>query len=111
MRQLLTDDKHQTAGAMKSLYHKKQAREFSAACLIHLENIYICSMLAAERGGVLLTGVQGINKARPRWNAAEKNPQLHFDHDKRSELLINQIALGTNGSYKSPMHEYAVFHY
>lgn len=88
---------------MKSLYHKKQAREFSAACLIHLENIYIYSMLAAEKGGVLLTGVQGINKARPRWNAADKNPQLHFGHEKHSELLTNQIALGTNGRYKSPM--------
>lgn len=103
MRQLLADDKHQTAGAMKSLYHKKQSREFSAACLIHLENIYIYSMLAAENGGALLTGVQGINKARPRWNSADKNPQLHFGHDKRSELLTNQIALGTNGRYKSPM--------
>jgi len=31
LRQLLADDKQQTAGAMKSLYHKKQVREFSAA--------------------------------------------------------------------------------
>lgn len=103
LRQLLADDKQQTAGAMKSLYHKKQAREFSAACLIHLENIYIYSMLAAEKRGVTLTGVQGINKARPRWNAADKNPPLHFGHEKGSELLTNQIALGTNGRYKSPM--------
>jgi len=103
LRQLQADDKQQTAGAMKSLYQDKQVREFSAACLIYLENIYIYSMLAAEKRGVTLTGVQGINKARPRWNAANKNPQLHFGHEKRSELLANQIALGTNGRYKSPM--------
>lgn len=103
MRQLLADENHQTASAMKNLYPKKQAREFTAACLIHLENIYIYSMLAAEKKGVILTGVQGINKARLRWNAADKNPQLHFGHEKRCELLTNQIALGTNGRYKSPM--------
>ena len=103
LRQLLVDEKLQTSGAMKGLYPKKQLQEFRVACLIHLENIYIYSMLAAEKRGVTLTGVQGINKARSKWNAANKNPQILFGHEKSSELLTNQIALGTNGRYKSPM--------
>lgn len=103
LRQLLADEKQQTVGAMKNLYHKKQVREFSAACLIHLENVYVYSMLASEKTGVTLTGVLGINKARLKWNAADKNPQIHFGHEKTSELLTNQLALGTNGRYKSPM--------
>lgn len=103
LRQILVDEKLQTSGVMKGLYPKKQFHEFRVACLIHLENIYIYSMLAAEKRGVTLTGVQGINKARSKWNAANKNPQILFGHEKRSELLTNQIALGTNGRYKSPM--------
>lgn len=103
LRQILVDEKLQTSGVMKGLYPKKQLHEFRVACLIHLENIYIYSMLAAEKRGVTLTGVQGINKARSKWNAANKNPQIFFGHEKSSELLTNQIALGTNGRYKSPM--------
>lgn len=103
LRQLLADDRQQTAAAMKSLYPRKQMREFSAACLIHLENIYIFSMLEAEKSGVTLTGVQGINNARLRWDAAYKNPHVTFGHGNESQLLTNQLALGTNGRYKSPM--------
>lgn len=103
LRQLLADDTQHTAGAMKSRYPSKQMREFSMACLIHLENIYVYSMLANEKSGVTLKGVLGINKARPRWDAAEKNPQLFFGTGTESELLTNQFALGTNGRYKSPM--------
>ena len=103
LRQILVDEKLQTSGVMKGLYPKQQLHEFRVACLIHLENIYIYSMLAAEKRGVTLTGVQGINKARSKWNAANKNPQILFGHEERSELLTNQIALGTNGRYKSPM--------
>lgn len=109
LRQLLVDEKLQTSGAMKGLYPKKQLQDFRVACLIHLENIYIYSMLAAEQRGVTLTGVQGINKARPKWNAANKNPQILFGHEKSSELLTNQIALGTNGRYKSPMMKMQFF--
>ncbi|HGY2612211.1 hypothetical protein [Klebsiella pneumoniae] len=76
LRQILVDEKLQTSGVMKGLYPKKQLHEFRVACLIHLENIYIYSMLAAEKRGVTLTGVQGINKARSKWNAANKNPQI-----------------------------------
>lgn len=103
MRQLMADEKLQTAGAMKKAYPKKQAREFTAACLIHLENIYIYSMIGAEKKGVMLTGVQGINKARLRWNTENNNPVVPFGHDGDSEILTNQLALGTNGRYKSPM--------
>lgn len=102
LRQLLADDTQHTAGVMKSRYPKKQMREFSMACLIHLENIYIFSMLANEKSGVTLKGVLGINKARLRWDT-EKNPQLIFGLGTESELLTNQFALGTNGRYKSPM--------
>lgn len=109
MRQLLADDNQQTAGAMKSRYGKKQLPEFRAACLIHMENIYIYSMLAEEKKGVELTGVQGINKARPKWIPGENNPVLCFGHDHHSELLRNQLALGTNGRYKSPMMNMGFF--
>ncbi len=47
--------------------------------------------------------MQGINKARAKWHTSDKNPQLTFGHQKESELLTNQLALGTNGCYKSPM--------
>lgn len=103
IREIIRDDAVQTAGAMKIRYPKKQAREFIAASLIHLENIYIYSMLAAEQGEVTLAGVQGINKARAKWHTSDNNPQLIFGHSKESELLTNQLALGTNGRYKSPM--------
>ncbi|CAM7668447.1 TPA: hypothetical protein ACNH3S_002330 [Klebsiella pneumoniae] len=46
-RKIMLDDAVQTAGAMKIRYPKKQLREFIAASLIQLENIY--SMLGAER--------------------------------------------------------------
>lgn len=60
-------------------------------------------MLGAEQGDVTLAGVQGINKAVAKWHTSDKNPQLTFGHQKESELLTNQLALGTNGRYKSPM--------
>lgn len=103
IRKIMLDDAVQTAGAMKIRYPKKQLKEFIAASLIHLENIYIYSMLGAEQGDVTLAGVQGINKARAKWHTSDKNPQLTFGHQKESELLTNQLALGTNGRYKSPM--------
>lgn len=109
MRQLMSDERLQTAGAMRKAYPKKQMKAFTAACLIHLENIYIYSMIGAEKKGVILAGVQGINKARPKWNAANNNPRILFGHDEKSELLINQMALGTNGRYKSPMMKMQFF--
>ena len=109
LRQLLADDGLHTTGAMKSLYAKKQMREFSAACLIHLENIYAYAMLAEDTLSVTLSGVPGINKARPRWDAAESNPKLIFGHGQESGLLTNQLALGINGRYKSPMMNMGFF--
>jgi len=72
LRQILVDEMLQTSGVMKGLDLKKQLHEFKVACLIHLENIYIYSMLAAEKRGITLTGAQDINKARSKWNTENK---------------------------------------
>lgn len=103
MRNLLADESLQTAGAMKKRYSSKHDRDFLFASLIHLENIYIWSMLRSERQGVALTGVLGILKARRQMGTGKKEPVLRFGHESTSCLLTNQIALGTNGRYKSPM--------
>lgn len=109
MRDVMYNERLQTSGAMKKRYASKQDRNFRFACLIHLENIYIWSMLLAERQGVTLTGVLGILKARRRMESQGDHPEIRFGHESESCLLTNQIALGTNGRYKSPMMDMQFF--
>lgn len=102
IRELLSNDKYRLSGVMQKQYQDKEKQNFKYACLIHLENIYIWSMLFAKPGSVELNGVQGIIKARQK-RINDNNPEIPFGHLHDCCLLTNQISLGTNGRYKSPM--------
>ena len=109
MRELLSNESFQLSGAMQRQYKNKDERNFKYACLIHLENIYIWSMLSAEHEGAVLNGVQGILKARRKIATDGGVPKIKFGHTHDCCLLTNQISLGTNGRYKSPMMNMAFF--
>ncbi|MCZ3384594.1 hypothetical protein O3S68_20115 [Kosakonia sp. SOY2] len=103
IRSVLGDDKTQLGDALQKIYGGKNDVKLTHACLIFLENIYTLSMCDSQsKKGVVTTGVLGIVKARKLF-ADFNNPPLIFGHGSDSQLLTQQLFLGTNGRYKTPM--------
>lgn len=103
VKSVVDDDTLQLSQLLKKRYSFKDELHFKTALLIHLENIYTFSMLEAQSKNVVTTGVLGIIKARQKWNDESENPRIIFGHGAECQLLINQMSLGTNGRYKTPM--------
>lgn len=104
IRSVLSDDKTQLGDALQKIYGGKNDVKLTHACLIFLENIYTLSMCDSQsKKGVVTTGVLGIVKARDKFAKFDNNPRLIFGHGADSQLLTQQLFLGTNGRYKTPM--------
>ncbi|WP_200553284.1 hypothetical protein [Kosakonia sp. LAM2021] len=104
IRSVLSDDKTQLGDALQKIYGGKNDVKLTHACLIFLENIYTLSMCDSQsKKGVVTTGVLGIVKARDKFAKSDNNPRLIFGHGSDSQLLTQQLFLGTNGRYKTPM--------
>ncbi|MEQ9888310.1 hypothetical protein [Pectobacterium zantedeschiae] len=104
IRSVLNGAEVQLGAALLKKYDGKNDVKLKHACLIFLENIYTLSMCNSQnKSGVVTTGVLGIVKARDKFAKSDNNPRLVFGHDADSQLLTQQLFLGTNGRYKTPM--------
>ena len=109
VRRLVQDESVRLSQQLTEVYGGKDALFFKYACLLHLENLFVFSILKHEGKGVDSTGVLGISNGRRRWNGTEENPRLIFSHDKPGQLLVRQISLGVSGRYKTPLMEIGYF--
>lgn len=80
---------------------------FKQACLLHLENLFVFSMLSSESDDIDTIGVLGAAKGRNALNADRTT--LKFTHNKQSNLLVRQLTLGVSGRYKTPFIEMRFF--
>ncbi len=104
IRSVLGDDKTRPGEAVLKNYDGKNDVKLTHACLIFLENIYTLSMCENQhKKGIVTTGVLGIVKARDRFAKYDNDPPIIFGHGAQSQLLTQQLFLGTNGRYKTPM--------
>ncbi|WP_237613372.1 MULTISPECIES: hypothetical protein [Pectobacterium] len=104
IRSVLYGENTKLGAALQKKYDGKSDLKLKHACLIFLENIYTLSMCYSQgKSGVVTTGVLGIVKARDKFAKSDNNPQLIFGNDADSQLLTQQLFLGTNGRYKTPM--------
>lgn len=109
VRRLIQDESVRLSKRMTDVYGGKDTLFFKYACLLHLENLFVFSILKHEGKGVDSSGVLGISNGRRRWNEAEEDPRLIFSHDKPGQLLVRQIGLGVSGRYKTPLMEIGYF--
>lgn len=109
VRRLIQDESVRLSKRLTDVYGGKDTLFFKYACLLHLENLFVFSILKHEGKGVDSSGVLGISNGRRRWNETEGNPRLIFSHDKQGQLLVRQIGLGVSGRYKTPLMEIGYF--
>ncbi|ATG74864.1 hypothetical protein AN401_14190 [Zobellella denitrificans] len=110
LKSLVEDDAVLLGSALHKRYSSKADLNFRYACLIHLENLFVYSMLAHESSaGADTVGVLGISKARRRWNESHHNPLISFGHEGDCQVLVRQTMLGVSGRYKTPMIEMKFF--
>ncbi|BET26512.1 hypothetical protein EV673_0376 [Limnobacter thiooxidans] len=109
VRRIIQDEKVVMSKRLSSVYGNKDSLLFKQACLLHLENIFVFSVLEYENEGVDSTGVLGIANGRRRWNESQKKPTLVFSHEQQGQILVRQLGLGVSGRYKTPLLEIGYF--
>jgi len=109
VRRLIQDENIRLSKRLTDVYGGKDTLFFKYACLLHLENLFVFSILKHEGNGVDSSGVLGSYNGRRRWNETEGNPPLFFSHDKPGQILVRQIGLGVSGRYKTPLMEIGYF--
>lgn len=95
--------------ALQERYESKQELNFKYACLIHMENLLVYSMISQQRENTDTAGILGISKARRKWNESGGNPELRFGHESECQVLARQVMLGVSGRYKTPLAELKFF--
>ncbi len=104
IKSLLNDDSVTLGKALQNHYANKSDLNFKYACLIHMENLFVYSMIAnQQRKGVETGGVLGISKARRKWYESDESPGLKFGHGSDCQVLVRQVMLGVSGRYKTPL--------
>ena len=109
VRRIIQDENVRLSKRLTEVYGGKDALFFKYACLLHLENIFVFSILKHEDIDVDSRGVLGISNGRRRWNETDCNPNLIFSNDKQRQILVRQLGLGVSGRYKTPLLEIGYF--
>lgn len=109
VRRLIQDESALLSKRLTDIYGGKDTLFFKYACLLHLENLFVFSILKHEGKDVDSSGVLGISNGRRRWNESKGDPRLIFNHDRPGQLLVRQIGLGVSGRYKTPLMEIGYF--
>lgn len=87
----------------------KDSMAFKHACLVHLENLFVYSVLEKNNQAIDTGGVLGVSKAKRTWSEKDANPSLVFSHSPKSYILVRQTLLGVSGRYKTPLVEMGFF--
>lgn len=87
----------------------KDSMAFKHACLVHLENLFVYSVLEKNNQAIDTGGVLGISKAKRIWTETHENPSLVFSNSPKSYILVRQTLLGVSGRYKTPLVEMGFF--
>ena len=110
IRRLIRDDSVVLSRGLVSVYGGKDQLQFKYACLLHLEGLFVYSILKHDgQNDIDSGGVLGITKARRNWTKNNSNPRLVFTHEKESQILVRQLGLGVSGRYKTPLMEIGFF--
>jgi len=110
IRRVIDDERIQLSRNLQNEYGGKNTLYFKYACLLHLENLFVFSILRHEENkGVDSAGVLGSYKARRIWTETDGDPEIIFTHGKDGQILVRQLGLGVSGRYKTPMIEIGYF--
>lgn len=109
VQSLVSDSSFVIPEHLKSFVGDKTSSRFAQTCLLHLENIYVFSMLTAEDKNVDTSGILGSNNGRTILEKEKRNPKLVFTTEKQGQILVRQLGLGVSGRYRTPFLELGYF--
>ena len=109
VQSLVSDSSFVIPEHLKSFVGDKTSSRFAQTCLLHLENIYVFSMLTAEDKNVDTSGILGSNNGRKILEAEDENPKLVFTTNREGQILERQLGLGVSGRYRTPFLELGYF--
>ena len=100
VQSLIADSSFVIPENLKSAIGDKKSAKFAQTCLLHLENIYVFSMLTAKEKNVDTSGILGSNKGHKKLKDSENNPILIFTNKREGQILVRQLGLGVSGLSK-----------
>lgn len=109
VQSLISDSSFVIPEHLKSLVGDKTGSRFAQTCLLHLENIYVFSMLTAEEKNVDKSGILGSNNGHKKFKDSKDNPTLIFTNEREGQILVRQLGLGVSGRYRTPFLELGYF--
>lgn len=111
VQSLIADSSFVIPENLKVAIGDKKSAKFAQACLLHLENIYVFSMLTAEEKNVDTSGILGSNNGQKILDSEKEkgNPKLVFTTEKQGQILVRQLSLGVSGRYRTPFLELGYF--
>ena len=109
VQSLIADSSFVIPENLKVAIGDKKSAKFAQACLLHLENIYVFSMLTAKEKNVDTSGILGSNNGRKILEAEDENPKLVFTTNREGQILVRQLGLGVSGRYRTPFLELGYF--
>lgn len=109
VQSLVSDSSFVIPEHLKSFVGDKTSSRFAQTCLLHLENIYVFSMLTATETNLDTSGILGSNNGRKILEAEDENPKLVFTTNREGQILERQLGLGVSGRYRTPFLELGYF--
>ncbi|RUO43697.1 hypothetical protein CWE15_00400 [Aliidiomarina taiwanensis] len=109
VQSLISDSSFVIPEHLKNFVGDKTSSRFAQTCLLHLENIYVFSMLTAKEKNVDTSGILGSNNGRKILDAEDENPKLVFTTNREGQILVRQLGLGVSGRYRTPFLELGYF--
>lgn len=109
VQSLVSDSSFVIPEHLKSFVGDKTSSRFAQTCLLHLENIYVFSMLTATETNLDTSGILGSNNGRTILEKEKRNPKLVFTTEKQGQILVRQLGLGVSGRYRTPFLELGYF--
>lgn len=109
VQSLVSDSSFVIPEHLKSFVGDKTSSRFAQTCLLHLENIYVFSMLTATETNLDTSGILGSNKGHRILKVENPNPKLVFTTNGDGQILVRQLGLGVSGRYRTPFLELGYF--
>ena len=109
VQSLIADSSFVIPENLKSAIGDKKSAKFAQTCLLHLENIYVFSMLTAKEKNVDTSGILGSNNGHKKLKDSKDNPTLIFTNEREGQILVRQLGLGVSGRYRTPFLELGYF--
>ncbi len=98
VREVESDDTIEIPGFARSYYGSKYDPRFRASLIIFLENLFVYTAVLQQFD---CSGVLGSQSAGHKLRLFNEDPVILIHED--AGILVRQISLGLNGSYKTPL--------